>query len=75
MATCDASTVLASGANFERLDDASLQIVIAQLLYQIAGSAATANELMAQGMANFGALSPEQIQLVQTQLLCEISSA
>lgn len=72
MATCSASTLLASGRCFDCLTEKQLDIAIAQLLREWLGSSPTPETLLASG-ACLDCLDTKQLEIVQAQLLCNIN--
>ncbi len=73
MAACDPAALLADGACFSCLTEKELDIAIAELLRQWAGSTATPEELLEAG-ACFECLETKQLEIAQAQLLCDINN-
>lgn len=72
MATCNPSTIQATGKDFYRLSTRELKIVRVRLLQEIAGNTQTPSEIMAAGK-DFYRLSDSQLQQVIDQLYCNYS--
>lgn len=72
MATCNINELLAEVAGFQGLTSGQRRIVIAKLLYDIAGETASVLDILSSASC-FLCLTQSQLKLIQAQLLCNIS--
>lgn len=72
MATCDVNALVESAKCFQCLSEKDLDIVILQLIREWAGDTSTPSELLSAAKTING-LDSKQIELIQTQLLCDIA--
>lgn len=73
MATCSPSELLAQARCFMCLSEKQLDMVTLQLVRQWAGDTSTANQLLNDARCLSNCTDTKQLDLIQTQLLCDIA--